>query len=77
MKLKTKKDYKQHLNSLYSYWEIMELTEHLWAGDNKTEEQKGAYVMAYAGRYGQCLEKYDPEAFETGYKQWSDDKKLY
>jgi hypothetical protein len=71
MKNNTKKDYRNHLDGLFSNEEIMELTEHCWAGNDKTKKEKQhGYRLAYTGRYGRCLELFDPVAFHVGYNEW-------
>lgn len=68
---KTKKAYVEHLNKIYDANTIMKKTEHLWAGNDKTEKQKhSAWNMARRGEYRECLKKYDPIAFQVGFNEW-------
>jgi len=68
---KSKKEYEDHLNNLYSIYDCLKNTEHCWAGNDKTfAQKKGARLLAEAGHYGTVLKKYDPIAFNVGYNEW-------
>lgn len=65
------KDYENSLNELYSPEEVLEMTEHCWAGNDKTKQQKKkAKNLALQGKYGTVLRRYDTIAFNVGFNDW-------
>lgn len=71
MAIKTKTEYEKYLNNLHNIDVVMELTEHCWAGNDKSSiDKKCAKSYAKRGMYGTVLRKYDPIAFEVGYNEW-------
>ena len=61
MMTKTRKDYEEYLNEIYSPDEALDV---------------GAYMLPRAkrllneGKYGFALRKYDPIAFNVGFNEW-------
>ena len=67
----SRKLYESELNRLHDKETTLELTEHCWAGNDKTKRQKKyARSLAERGLYGTCLRIYDPIAFNLGYNEW-------
>lgn len=68
---KGKKAYEEYLNEMFSIEETLEKTEHCWAGNDKTKNQKKhAKNLAQKGMYGTVLRRYDETAFNVGYNDW-------
>ena len=68
---KTKKEYENYLNELYDFHECRDKTEHCWAGNDKTKQQKNwALKKGLQNKYGTIIRKLDPIAFEVGYNEW-------
>ena len=67
----TKIEYERYLNRLYHIDEVLEKTEHCWAGNDKSSiDKKCAKAYAMRGEYGAVLRNFDPVAFNTGYNEW-------
>ena len=74
--LKKDREYVEYLNTLYTIEEVIEKTEHCWAGNDKTpQQQRNALFLARAGDYGTVLFKYDRIAFNVGFNEWLRERK--
>ena len=68
---KTRKCYEKLLNDVYDIDQVIELTEHCWAGIDKTKKnQNRAKKLAKQRLYGTILRKYDKIAFNVGFNNW-------
>lgn len=71
IRIVTKDDYIASLNNIYSVDEILMLTEHIWAGEDKTQKVRNhARALAINGCYGQILYRYDKVAFKVGFEEY-------
>ena len=71
MRKKTKKEYEEYLNNLYDFHTCRDLTEHCWAGNDKSHQAKqSALKLGLQCKYGTILKRFDPIAFEVGYQEW-------
>jgi hypothetical protein len=57
---KTRKNYESFLNDLYNAGTALEIGEYMLKAKRLLSE----------GKYGTALRKYDPIAFEIGFKEW-------
>jgi len=70
-KKKTRQSYEEYLNDYTTPEIALEMTEHCWAGNDKTQKQKNwAKKMAKQGKVGTILRKLDPIAFQVGFNDW-------
>lgn len=68
---KNRKSYEHDLNISYTPSQVLDMTEHCWAGSNKTKKQQNhAKKLANKGLYGTVLKKYDSIAFTVGFNEW-------
>jgi len=68
---KSRSEYEQHLNELHNIDKVFELTEHCWAGNDKSSiDKKCAKAYASQGKYGTILRQFDKVAFNVGYNDW-------
>jgi|GEM_PF-6666919 len=68
---KSKKEFDEYLNSQFTSKEVMDNTEHCWAGNDKTPDQKNrAKLLARAGNYAKCLKQFDPVAYNVAFNDW-------
>lgn len=65
MKNKTKKEYENFLNGLFTYEDIYFNHPYLLRKGNR-----GANKLAESGLYGTLLKKFDPIAFNVGFNEW-------
>ena len=66
-----KEEYNRYLNSLHSYDEIKDLTEHCWAGNDKKDWQKRrAKELLEQSDYAGILQRFDQIAYEVSYNDW-------
>jgi hypothetical protein len=66
-------EYENYLNELYDSETCLEKTEHCWAGNDKTKDEKeSALRLAELSQYGTVLRYYDPIAFIVGYNEWKE-----
>ena len=69
---KTRKNFEKKLNTDHHFEEVLELTEHCWAGNDKTKaHQNHAKKLANQGKLGTILKKYDPTGFNLGFNEWT------
>jgi hypothetical protein len=67
----TRKTYEDYLNGLYDVQQVIELTEHCWSGNDKTQKEKNhAKKLANKRLYGTILRKYDKIAFNIGFNEY-------
>ena len=72
-----KSEYETYLNSLHTVDKTLELTEHCWAGNDKSSiDKRCAKAYAYRAEYGTILRQFDKTAFEVGYNDWLIENKL-
>ena len=57
--MKTKKDYEEYLNDLYSPYEAWDIGRYMYKND-----------VGYINKYGTKLRKSDPVAFQVGFNEW-------
>ena len=66
-------EYENYLNELYDSETCLEKTEHCWAGNDKTKDEKeSALMIAQQGQYGTVIRFYDPIEFTVGYNDWKE-----
>ena len=68
---KTRAGFEFYLNHSFDEPQVREMTEHCWAGNDKTQKQKNwAKKMVGLLKYGTILRKLDPVQFQVRFNDW-------